>query len=164
MKGLFKVLGIILMVIGLAGSVILGLRDFTDASKMAELESSAATTSGQSKEMAEAVLAGTKKLLGAENLTSGSFRSGGITALVSGLLLLALIVLLLAKKDRRYVQFLAALLVVVIASVLLNPSIDAGPNGPLSSRTLALIVGLIGVGGALLGQASNALRRKAAKA
>jgi len=148
------------MIIGLAGSVVLGLRDFTDAGKMAELEKSVENASGESKEMAQGVLNGTRKLLGVDNLSSGHFRNGGIVSFLVGVTLLLLMVLLLMKKSSLYIRVFIGLLVVSMASVILNPAFSAGPNGPLSSRILALIVALIGTVGGLFGLANALLRRK----
>ncbi len=137
-----KILGIILAILFLLSSAFVGIVGANKARKTGDKISQATEMLGGDS---------SSKLLD-ELPSAGRLKVGGIVGLVAGVGALVLLVLTFAKKSA--VPGLAGIVVgLSLLAPLLYPYVQAGPLDGMAPRTqaiVALVLALIGAGGAVL--------------
>jgi drug/metabolite transporter (DMT)-like permease len=147
MKKLLVVLSVIFLIIAVAGTGILTWRDFRDGSDLAKLEKEmdkASTQSGVGKSVFKEAL----KQKGLD-ISGSRFTLAGIFTALTFLICLAAFILLLMKKPDISVYAGIGLIIFTIIMILVNPGYDTGPYGPAPARTLAIIIGVFAILGAI---------------
>lgn len=152
MNRFLKIMSVFFLVLALALTLILGLRNISDGSELGKMEAELQTTLKGSGVDGGKLLDSVKAGIGAPTLTAGQFTRGGVSVLLLAVLILFFTYLTLVSKRKLLAKTAWILLALAVLSIVLNPHFSSA-FGPASSRVLATVgagLALVGVGLSLL--------------
>jgi uncharacterized membrane protein YraQ (UPF0718 family) len=141
-----------MLLLGTAGlGGLLAARNISDARSLSSVQNQAEGVLG------EAAKAGIKEV-GQAAALGGQLRVGAIPAILAATLAFALLILVFVKKGVLHLA--AGVAVAGAVAVAFNPQYETGAYGPASARSLAIVLAVLGMLGALCAFGAEQLRRR----
>lgn len=151
---LLKIAAAFFLVMAILGSAVLAWRDFRDSSSLGDTYSQGQRelkTAGLSDAAAKKALDEQLTALGAKNLPDeAALRTGGMFAVLAALFALTVLILMFVTRSGVLFKAAGALVVLSVVMILMNPQYETGLAGAASARSIAWVVGVLTIIGALL--------------
>ncbi|MGI8788107.1 MAG: hypothetical protein ACR2HG_10140 [Pyrinomonadaceae bacterium] len=137
------------------GSAVLAWRDFRDSSSLGEAYGQSLqklkTGWGLSDEQAKKAWDEQLEASGAKNLPDESaLRTGGMFAALAAIFALTVLILLFVTRSGVLFKAAGALVVLSCVMIFMNPQYETGLAGAASARSVAWVVGVLTITGAVL--------------
>ena len=144
-----KILGIVLALLMLLASAGIG---FIGAGKAADVKGDVEKANAALKDLPAEMRAAVEKKAGGEIPSAGRLSAGRIVGMLAAVVCVALLVIMFVKKDLANAAAGAAVGLTALSAVI-YPYVKVGENSgmaPRSQAIVALVLAVIGAGGALL--------------
>lgn len=151
---LLKIAAAFFLVTAILGGAVLAWRDFRDASGLSDAYSQGQQelkNAGLSDAAAKKSLDEQLQAVGAKNLPDESaLRTGGMFAALAAIYSLAVLILLFVTRGDVLFKAAGALVVLSCVMIFMNPQYETGLAGAASARSIAWVVGVLTIIGAVL--------------
>lgn len=162
MKILLLGLAALFLIISMLGGAVLAWRDFRDAGALTNAYGSGLQelkNAGLSDAAAKKALDEQLATTGAKNLPDeAALRTGGMFAALAAIFALTVLILMFVTRSGVLFKAAGALVVLSVVMIFMNPQYETGLAGATSARSIATVVGVLTIIGALLAMGAAKVR------